>query len=159
MSQTSNSTRSTSFHSAQQSRSYGALSDAFSKAWEQLSNKEKGLFSPKSGASAPAGATAAAGIGITDIWSQIESKQEEFSKSKKQIFLRRLQPYIDGLNRYSQTINVFTQAKPELLALIWVWQSPFIRKGYPLTMKGPRSPTSSGTLLDQILKLQIIHEA
>ena len=36
--------------------------------------------------------------------------------------IARIEPFINGLKKYSAVIEVFVQAKPELMAFIWVVQ-------------------------------------
>ena len=34
--------------------------------------------------------------------------------------MKRIEPYIVGLSRYSDVCSIFVQVKPEILCLIWV---------------------------------------
>jgi hypothetical protein len=81
------------------------LFERYQKIWDRLTEAERNFFK----------ATPVTGIG--DIHMQIEKFQD---KDRRLRSLRRIQPYVEGLDRYHTVISVFVQRKPEILSLIWV---------------------------------------
>ena len=55
-----------------------------------------------------------------DVWNMVERVQKEQSLRGCMQNLARIKPFIDGLTRYAAVIEVFVQAKPEIMALVWV---------------------------------------
>ena len=55
-----------------------------------------------------------------DVWDMVEQVQKEQSLRGCMQNLARIKPFIDGLTRYAAVIEVFVQAKPEIMALVWV---------------------------------------
>lgn len=84
----------------------GAFRSAYEEAWGQLKHNEQVALSKVRS--------------INDVYEEIKRIQDEQGKTGRLANLRRIQPYIDGLNRYSETVAIFIQVKPELLSLIWV---------------------------------------
>lgn len=82
------------------------LSRAFERAWEQLTPAQQDEFKPVNS--------------IDDVYNQGKIIQEKQAEKRGMRAMERIRPYADGLNRYTESISVFTNAKPELLCLIWV---------------------------------------
>lgn len=60
----------------------------------------------------------------TTIDDVLKAAQEIQDKQGKRSLLRnlnRIKPYIAGLQQFSRIIEVFVQAKPEIMAFIWVF--------------------------------------
>lgn len=57
---------------------------------------------------------------IHDVYDEARRIQDEQRASKSLRGLRRIDPYLKGLAQYQSVIEVFVQAKPEILCLIWV---------------------------------------
>lgn len=86
-----------------------SASDAFTTALDKF----KKQHSPSQIASFKA-------VSLTDIEELIDQLQKAQNKRKAMQNMARLKPFIDGLRGFSSVIEVFVQAKPEILALIWV---------------------------------------
>ncbi|KAL9122534.1 MAG: hypothetical protein Q9187_000916 [Circinaria calcarea] len=56
---------------------------------------------------------------IDKVYEATEKIQEEQGKTNTLRNLKRIQPYLDGLNQYTGVFDTFMQAKPEILCLIW----------------------------------------
>lgn len=56
---------------------------------------------------------------IHDIYAFTAQLQHDQSKRHGLRNLRKITPYLDRLKQYASVIEVFLQAKPEILALIW----------------------------------------
>ncbi|KAK2605587.1 hypothetical protein N8I77_008413 [Diaporthe amygdali] len=56
---------------------------------------------------------------IEDVWDATEEIQKKQSQTKTLRGLHRVRPFLEALNQFSSTIEVFVQAKPDILALIW----------------------------------------
>ncbi|KAF2792115.1 NACHT domain protein [Melanomma pulvis-pyrius CBS 109.77] len=56
---------------------------------------------------------------IDEVYDATNKLQEEQAKKGHLRHLSKIEPYLEGLRNYSSVIEVFTQAKPEILALIW----------------------------------------
>lgn len=83
-----------------------AFKSAYEDAWGQLKHNEQlALAKVRS---------------INDVYEEIKRIQDEQGKAGRLANMRRIQPYIDGLNKYSEAVAIFIQVKPELLSLIWV---------------------------------------
>ena len=57
---------------------------------------------------------------IDKVYEATEKIQEEQGKTNTLRNLKRIQPYLDGLNQYAGVFDTFIQAKPEILTFIWV---------------------------------------
>jgi hypothetical protein len=57
---------------------------------------------------------------IQEVYDVTDDIQRTQSSSGTLRNLSRIKPYLDGLSQYAGVIEVFVQAKPDLLALIWV---------------------------------------
>ncbi len=57
---------------------------------------------------------------IDDVYDTTEQIQEEQAKTGNLRNLRKIQPYLERLQQYANVIETFVQAKPDILALIWV---------------------------------------
>ena len=57
---------------------------------------------------------------VEDVYDEIRKIQEWQGKQGLLRNLRRIEPYINGLTQFSKVIEVFVQAKPEIMAFIWV---------------------------------------
>lgn len=58
---------------------------------------------------------------IKDVYREAEAIQKEQSQRASLRNMNRIQPYINGLLQFSGVIEVFIQAKPEIMAFIWVY--------------------------------------
>ncbi|KAI0096658.1 hypothetical protein GGR51DRAFT_568277 [Nemania sp. FL0031] len=56
---------------------------------------------------------------MDDVYQMAAKLQEEAASQASMRYLRRLRPFLDVLAGYAQVVDVFVQAKPGLLALIW----------------------------------------
>jgi hypothetical protein len=56
---------------------------------------------------------------ISDVYKEIDRIQKDQESKGLLQNLRRLQPLIDGLQRYSSVIEQFVNVKPNILAFIW----------------------------------------
>jgi len=89
-------------------------SEPFTKAcecvWKKLTDNEKRNFSKW--------------ITIADVYNEVKEIQHKQAETKTLRNLQKIRPYVDLLGKYSSVIEVFVQAKPDVLALIWV-RMPF----------------------------------
>ncbi|KAI1416816.1 hypothetical protein F5Y13DRAFT_204160 [Hypoxylon sp. FL1857] len=56
---------------------------------------------------------------IDDVLNEAKKIEKQQDKTKTLRGLKRIQPLIDGLKEYSGIIEVFAQAKPDVMSLIW----------------------------------------
>ncbi|KAF8466383.1 hypothetical protein BDZ91DRAFT_725301 [Kalaharituber pfeilii] len=56
---------------------------------------------------------------IDEVYRCAKEIQEQQKKKGLTRNLQRLKPYIEGLTQYAKVIDVFVQAKPEIMALVW----------------------------------------
>jgi hypothetical protein len=56
---------------------------------------------------------------VEELYDVTDKLQEEQSKTGRLRHLSKIEPFIEGLRRYASVIEVFMQAKPDVLALIW----------------------------------------
>ncbi|SCO12073.1 uncharacterized protein FFE2_12505 [Fusarium fujikuroi] len=56
---------------------------------------------------------------IDDIWDYTDQLQKDQGSNKRLRGMKRIGPYIERLQEYAGVIEVFVQAKPDILALIW----------------------------------------
>ncbi|KAL5597283.1 hypothetical protein FOBRF1_011076 [Fusarium oxysporum] len=56
---------------------------------------------------------------IDDIWDYTEQLQKDQGSNKRLRGMKKIGPYIERLQEYAGVIEVFVQAKPDILALIW----------------------------------------
>lgn len=56
---------------------------------------------------------------IDEVYNVTDKLQEEQAKKGHLRHLSKIQPFLEGLNAYAGVIEVFLQAKPDVLALIW----------------------------------------
>ncbi|KAF9767043.1 hypothetical protein IL306_000445 [Fusarium sp. DS 682] len=56
---------------------------------------------------------------IDDVWEYTEQLQKDQGNTKRLRGLKKIGPYIERLQEYAGVIEVFVQAKPDVLALIW----------------------------------------
>ncbi|KAF5965977.1 NACHT nucleoside triphosphatase [Fusarium coicis] len=56
---------------------------------------------------------------IDDIWDYTEQLQKDQASNKRLRCMKRIGPYTERLQEYAGVIEVFVQAKPDILALIW----------------------------------------
>ena len=61
---------------------------------------------------------------IDDVWAEVIKIQREQGARRSLQNMARIEPFINGLRNYSAVLEVFIQAKPEIMAFIWVVQ-PF----------------------------------
>ena len=57
---------------------------------------------------------------IEQVYDATEKIQKEQEKSGTLRNLNKIQPYLECVSQYVQTIDTFVQVKPEILAVIWV---------------------------------------
>ena len=57
---------------------------------------------------------------ISEVYQEIDKIQKAQERSGLLRNLRKVQSFIDGLNKYSLVIEQFVSVKPSLLAFIWV---------------------------------------
>ncbi|KAF4465867.1 NACHT domain [Fusarium albosuccineum] len=92
------------------SNTYNQVSEVFSKAKVDFLN---GVKDPKLRSQLEATTT------IDDIWDYTERLQKDQANNKRLRGLKKICPYIERLKEYAGVIEVFVQAKPDVLALIW----------------------------------------
>lgn len=56
---------------------------------------------------------------IDGIWAFVNQLQREQSQNKRLLGLNRIRPFVERLGEYAGVIEVFTQVKPDVIALIW----------------------------------------
>ena len=61
---------------------------------------------------------------IDDVWDMAAKLQTEQSARHSMQNMARIEPFISGLTRYAGVIEVFVQAKPDIMAFIWVAEFP-----------------------------------
>ena len=76
------------------------------KVWKNLTAKEKNEL--------------AGTCTIEDVWKVAKDIQGEQAKRRGLGNMNKIQPYLDGLQRYGDVIEVFVSSNPGILALIWV---------------------------------------
>jgi len=57
---------------------------------------------------------------IEHVYQAAEQLQKEQANSRTMRNLRKIQPFLECLRHYGQVVETFVQAKPDILALIWV---------------------------------------
>lgn len=57
---------------------------------------------------------------ITDVYDETRRIQALQAQSKTLRASGRLSPYLKFLDQFKETIDVFAQAKPEILSFVWV---------------------------------------
>lgn len=57
---------------------------------------------------------------ISEVYQEIDNLQKSQEQRGLLRNLRRVHPFVDGINRYSQIIEQYVSVKPSLLAVIWV---------------------------------------
>jgi hypothetical protein len=62
---------------------------------------------------------------INNVYDTTDKIQEEQRRSGALRGLNRIRPYLDCLSQYVGVIDTFTQAKPDILCLIWVCHSHY----------------------------------
>jgi hypothetical protein len=81
------------------------FTDIFEEARNLLTPKEKKAISATT---------------IEDVYQEAKSIQVKQTTNRTLRNMKRIQPYIDGLSRYSDVCSIFAQVKPEILCFIWV---------------------------------------
>jgi hypothetical protein len=56
---------------------------------------------------------------IEDVYDVTDKLQEEQSRTGRLRHLSKIEPFLKGLREYASVIEVFMQAKPDVLALLW----------------------------------------
>jgi hypothetical protein len=56
---------------------------------------------------------------IEEIYDLTDRLQEEQSRTGRLRHLSKIEPFLQGLTEYARVIEVFMQAKPDVLALLW----------------------------------------
>jgi hypothetical protein len=56
---------------------------------------------------------------IEEIYDITDKLQEEQSRTGRLRHLSKIEPFLEGLKGYASVIEVFMQAKPDVLALLW----------------------------------------
>ncbi|KAF5013486.1 hypothetical protein FDECE_511 [Fusarium decemcellulare] len=92
------------------SNTYDQVSEVFEKAKSDFLN---GVKDPKLRSQLGTATT------IDDIWDYTEKLQKDQADRKRLRGLKKIGPYIERLKEYAGVIEVFVQAKPDVLALIW----------------------------------------
>jgi hypothetical protein len=87
---------------------------------------------------------------VGEVWNEMKRIQKEQEKKKTLRYMRRIKPFLDSLHRYSEVLEVFVQAKPDVLAFIWVSAMPQIShiracNNDPATSTGSHQAASSST--------------
>ena len=59
---------------------------------------------------------------LDDVWAEVMKIQREQGDRRSLQNIARIETFLNGLKKYSAVIEVFVQAKPELMAFIWVVQ-------------------------------------
>ena len=57
---------------------------------------------------------------IDDVYREISIIQEEQGRKRELRYMKRIEPFLNCLEQYSQVLDTFVQVKPNVLALIWV---------------------------------------
>lgn len=57
---------------------------------------------------------------IDDVYNVTDEIQEQQAKTGNLRNLRKIQPYLERVQDFAGVIETFVQAKPEVLALLWV---------------------------------------
>ena len=57
---------------------------------------------------------------IDDFNREVQVLEAQQERNKKLRGLKRIEPFVKGLEEYAGVIEVFVQAKPEIISLIWV---------------------------------------
>ncbi|KAF4435123.1 NACHT nucleoside triphosphatase, partial [Fusarium austroafricanum] len=92
------------------SKSYDQVSEVFDNAKNDFL---KGIKDPKVLGQLQNATT------IDDVWDYTEQLQQDQANSKRLRGLKKISPYIERLQEYAAVIEVFVQAKPDVLAFIW----------------------------------------
>jgi hypothetical protein len=56
---------------------------------------------------------------IEEVYTVTDRLQEEQARTGRLRHMSKITPFLEGLNSYASVIEVFMQAKPDVLALIW----------------------------------------
>ena len=80
------------------------------KVWNNLTAKEKNELR--------------ATCTIEDVWKTVADIQEKQAKRHELGNMNKIRPYLDGLRRYDDVINVLVSSNPGILAFIWVCYMP-----------------------------------
>jgi hypothetical protein len=56
---------------------------------------------------------------IEEVYELTDKLQEEQSRTGRLRHLSKIEPFLEGLRGYADVIEIFMQAKPDVLALIW----------------------------------------
>jgi hypothetical protein len=56
---------------------------------------------------------------IDELYSAMHDIQQKQAKSKTLVALRRIEPYLQGLQQYNSVLDTFCQVKPEVMGLVW----------------------------------------
>lgn len=56
---------------------------------------------------------------IDDVYEAASKAQEELAGQGRLVYLSKIEPFLGKLREYASVVEVFVQAKPEVLALIW----------------------------------------
>jgi hypothetical protein len=56
---------------------------------------------------------------IGELYDVTDTLQEEQSRTGRLRHMSKIKPFLEGLERYASVIEVFMQAKPDVLALLW----------------------------------------
>ena len=59
---------------------------------------------------------------IDDVWAEVAEIQHKQGARRALQNMARIEPFINGLKNYSAVLEIFVQAKPEIMAFIWVVQ-------------------------------------
>ncbi|KAI0967464.1 hypothetical protein F4678DRAFT_475185 [Xylaria arbuscula] len=56
---------------------------------------------------------------VDDVYNEANEIQNRQARTKTLRALNKIKPFIEGIQEYAQTVEVFVQVQPEILALIW----------------------------------------
>lgn len=97
---------------------------------------------------------------IDDVYNATDEIQKKQTAQRALRNLRKIQPFLDGLSKYEKVIETFVQAKPDVLALIWVNPPPVACRIFVLTYQGANSIHLGGTynalLRNMMLQILIV---
>ena len=67
---------------------------------------------------------------IDDVYREISITQKEQGQKRELRYMKRIKPFLNCLEQYSEVLDTFVQVKPNVLALIWVCMSLRSPSGY-----------------------------
>lgn len=67
---------------------------------------------------------------IDDVYKEINITQEEQGRKRELRYMKRIEPFLDCLEQYSEVLDTFVQVRANVLALIWVCMTLRSPSGY-----------------------------